>query len=180
MTTEGRIELSANQPTTTEPVTLAEVKLYLGVTNTVEDALITAQLTAAREIAETFLSRDIVSKQWIQTEIESNGRVPLFRAPIASVDSVSVDGQAQTLNTQYELIGSTNDPEVSFTDRFDTLSDFDQYRGYRDVIVTYTTAGLNNTIIQEGIKSIVSDLYNKGMVTMMYQTILAPYQRAFV
>ena len=88
----GDLRLVREAAGLTEPVTLAEARLYLNVTNTADDALITSQISVARRIAEAFLSRDIVSKEYELTFIQSNdGVLHLYNAPITSVDSVTID-----------------------------------------------------------------------------------------
>ena len=181
MNQTGDLRLIREVAGQTEPVTLAEAKTYLGVTNTAEDTLITSQIAAARQIAEAFLSRDIVSKEYALTFIETRtGVLHLYNAPITSVTSVVIDGEAQVEDTGYELRGSTDDPVIYLTD---TLTVFNTEEGigpFNNVVISYTTTGLNNLVIQEGIKSILSDLYNQGMVSSMYKTILAPYRKLHI
>ena len=88
---EGRLVRTITS--TTEPVTLAEVKNRARVTvNTADDALLTGLITSAREMCETYLSRDILPSRYVQTEIRGSGRIDLFNAPISSIQSVVVDG----------------------------------------------------------------------------------------
>lgn len=47
-----------------EPVTLADVKARLRLTDTADDALITAQMTVAREFVEKILGRSVVGKSY--------------------------------------------------------------------------------------------------------------------
>ena len=46
----------------TEPLTLVQVKTYLRVNDETEDALITTQITAAREFAERYENRLLVAR----------------------------------------------------------------------------------------------------------------------
>jgi uncharacterized phiE125 gp8 family phage protein len=52
---------------TEEPVTLAEMRLQLGITqatDTARDSIITARIKAARRVAENFTSRAFVTQTW--------------------------------------------------------------------------------------------------------------------
>ena len=181
MNQTGELRLVNEAAGATEPVTLAEAKIYLGVTNTVEDALITSQIAAARRIAEAYLSRDIVSKTYQLTFIETlDGVLHLYNAPITSVDSVTIDGgTALVEDTGYELRGATDNPVIYLTDAL-TVFDTTEVGPFRNVVVEYTTTGMTDALIEDGIKALLSDLYNKGMVTTMYQTILAPLRKMHI
>ena len=181
MNNTGELRLVREVAGQTEPVTLEDAKIYLGVTNTVEDTLITSQIGVARRVAEAYLSRDIVSKEYQLTFIETlDGVLHLYNAPITSVDSVTIDGgTALVEDTGYELRGSTDDPVIYLTDAL-TVFDTTEVGPFRNVVVNYTTTGMTNVLIEDGIKSILSDLYNKGMVTDMYKTVLAPFRKLHI
>ena len=165
---------------TTEPVTLAEAKNYLRITvDTADDALITSQISAAREIAEQYLSRDLLSKEIEQTHIISNdGIIHLYRSPITSVDSVVVDGTTETLDEGYELRGA-NDNQVVFLTTAQAFSDDEPVGPYRNVVVTYTTTGFTNEIVKQGVLAILQCLYDQKM-NYEWKKILAPYKILFV
>ena len=181
MNNTGDLRLVSEASGATEPVTLDEAKLYLGVTNTAEDTLITSQIGVARRIAEAFLSRDIVSKTYQLTFIETlTGILNLYNAPITSVDSVTIDGgTALVEDTGYELRGATDNPVIYLTDAL-TVFDTTEVGPFRNVVVDYTTTGMTSPLVEDGVKAIVSDLYNKGMVTEMYKTILAPLRKLHI
>jgi len=84
----------------TEPVTLAEAKLYLRVDNSAEDALITDLIVAARMSAENYLKSSLITQSWkLVYNDYVDGRVILPMSPIASVSSVTIvarDGSTQT------------------------------------------------------------------------------------
>ena len=176
---EGRVRVLTVTQTATDVVTLAEARTYLGVTiSTSDDALITAQIDAAIGIAETFLSRDILAKTRVQTEIYAeNGELSLYYPPIASVDTVTRDGDPQTLDVGYTLQGATDNPVIDFRLPANNSRDVG---GARRVDVEYTTAGLDNQIIKQGVLSIVSDLYNEGKVGTDYRSILAPFKIIYI
>ncbi len=54
-------------PPAVEPVSLAEAKLYVRVDSGVEDDLFTSLIAAAREYAETFTQRALITQSWLLT-----------------------------------------------------------------------------------------------------------------
>ena len=165
----------------TEPVTLTDAKTYLGVTiATAEDSLITSMISTARHIAETYLSRDILPRQRRVTKVLStDGIINLYNSPIASIDIVSISGQVQTISEGYELRGAENNPFVALVTA-QTFSDNAPTGPFRDVVVEYTTSGLVDATIRQGILSILSDIYNKGTTTDMYKPLLAPHKILYI
>lgn len=94
-------------PPTTYPVTLAEAKLHCRVDVADDDALITALITAATEMAETKTGRAIMSQTWELTLDSFPDAFELTRTPVQSITSVryfDTAGVQQTmLNTLYSL-----------------------------------------------------------------------------
>jgi uncharacterized phiE125 gp8 family phage protein len=85
-----------------EPLTLAETKLYLRVDGSAEDALIANLITAARMTAEQWLRRSLITQSWkltYQDFLPSQIRLPM--GPVTSVQSVIVtqkDDSQQTIS----------------------------------------------------------------------------------
>ena len=74
----------------TEPLTLVEAKLYLRVDGASEDSLITQLITSAREIAEAYLRRSLITQQWKLTYEEYfPQRVYLSMGPVTGIVRVS-------------------------------------------------------------------------------------------
>lgn len=93
---------------TTEPVTLAEAKAWIKVADSYSDdnTIITALITAARQILEEYLSISIASKTYTVVLKNLLGDMELPYGPITSITSVTDwDGDALTLNTDYILSG---------------------------------------------------------------------------
>lgn len=91
--TRNRLLSRVTAPST-EPVTLAEAKLYLRVDNTNEDTLITDLITAARMLAESWLGRSLISQTWkiaFDTAIPFQLGLPM--GPVVSVASVVIVNQ---------------------------------------------------------------------------------------
>lgn len=80
-----------------EPVTLAEAKLFLRVDGSAEDTLITALIEAARGSAEEYLGRSLITQIWqlaYDDYLESG--TPLPRGPVSAIASVTSYDEAQT------------------------------------------------------------------------------------
>ena len=177
---EGRVQVVSVIGDPLTIVSLDEAKNYIRVTVDAEDdALITSQISAAIEVAEAYLSRDILSKRIQQTEVISRtGDVCLYRAPIAAVTGVEVDNETLTIGTGYELIGATDNPTVRLSQAINFADDVPE-GPYRNIVIDYTTAGLNNAVIKQGVLSVILGMYDAEM-SDNYMSILAPYKILYV
>lgn len=87
----------------TEPVSLADVKAYLRVDSSAEDALLTFLITSARSWMERATGRAMNTQTWRMTldAWPAETAIKLPRTPVASVNHVKVyaaDGSSQTLD----------------------------------------------------------------------------------
>jgi len=89
------LKLTATSPVQSfsEPVTLAEVEHALGLpalspSDSERDSLLKGYISAARELAEVYLNRDLVQKQY-DLRLDSWPSEIELRAPLVSVDKVS-------------------------------------------------------------------------------------------
>ena len=108
------------QPPTEEPIALPEAKiiLRLDADDATEDAIVAAQITAARQQVETetssFLAQGIY-RYW-RDGIPCSGVLLLPRAPVLAIASVTVyaqDAPEVLLDpTTYRLDGASNPPRV--------------------------------------------------------------------
>ena len=106
-----RYSLKQTTPPAVEPLTLAEAKLHVRVDSAGEDTLIESYITAARQMAEAYTGRQLITAT---STLESDdfpgafGDINLPRTPLGSVSSVAyVDGagSTQTLSTDiYEVL----------------------------------------------------------------------------
>ncbi len=150
----------------TEPVTLAEAKNYLRVTNTQDDTLITNMITQARVMAEIYLNSDIIAKQRRVYFEYLDDPINLYYAPITSVDEVTFNDVEQVEDEGYEVQGLTN-PKISI-----------QNVAADKVAITYTTAGRDEVGIKQGVLCAIAYLYHgrTDMVNTNYKSFLSPYK----
>lgn len=74
-----------------EPVTLNEVKLALRIDNNDEDGLLINMIRAAREAAENYLRRSLITQTWqLQYDSCVPNRVALPKGPVQSIESVKI------------------------------------------------------------------------------------------
>lgn len=189
--------LSVTSAPATEPLTLTEAKLFLRVTHSSEDALITGLITAARIHCETRTRRAFITQTVTQSfaELFADGAPMLLaRAPVASISSVTYvdsDGTTQTLSSDAYRLITTSGPTAGRA----TLEATDDYSaptldGTRAYPVTVTTVcGYGSaSSVPAGIKSamylLIGDLYEQRAETVAgsvqgtrftVDRLLAPY-----
>jgi len=137
-------QIKINSSLGNEIITLGDVKSYVRIDSTDDDAIITNMITQARIWCENFISRDIVPKNRTYFLGDTSGLFDLPFAPIAEVESVTVEGEAATF-TEYGL---------------DDLSIELDGGPSSNVKVTYTTAGLNDGLIKQALLQMVSNYYD--------------------
>lgn len=77
-------------PPATEPLTLAEAKLFLRVDGTAEDALITDLMVAARMAAEEHLRQSLITQSWkLAFDDYAPEETFLPRGPVTGITSVT-------------------------------------------------------------------------------------------
>lgn len=98
----------------TEPVTLAEARLQVKADDSVtaDDTLITAQIVAARQLAENETGRSLITQTWRLTLDEfPDGPIRLERPPLISVESVQyvdTNGVTQTMSASDYIVDTTH------------------------------------------------------------------------
>jgi uncharacterized phiE125 gp8 family phage protein len=184
---------------TVEPLTATEAKLYLRVTHTAEDALITSFIVAARQWVETYTRRALCTQTWDFKYAGFPDRwQPLVvpRAPLQSVTSITYidDNEAtQTLDTSLYAVRTQAGPtaargtiEAADSVTMPTLSDAPDL----PVIVRAVCGYGNATAVPDGIKAglylLLGDLYEQRQVTVVgtiaaktqttVERLLAPYR----
>ena len=148
--------------TGTEPVTLAEAKLYLRIDDNAEDTLIEALISSAREWAETNTNKAIVS-QTVAAYYDKPERT--FELPIGNataLTSVTNDGDAVTARL---LVGSPSTVEITGDLPYPTNE-------RRSVVFTYT-AGYATVPkrIKQAILILVADMYENREAQVIGQSV---------
>ncbi len=99
----------------TEPVTVAEIKAHLRVTNSADDTYLGTLLAAAREYAEQQTGRALAdqTREYTADAFPSNGVLRLGLSPVVSISSVKyLDelGAEQTLSTDVYTVDTQSEP----------------------------------------------------------------------
>jgi len=146
---------------TTEPVSLAEAKEHLRITDTAEDTLITALITAARQWCEQWERRAYI-EQSITAHYDSFGSYMLLPVnPVISITSITyidVNGITQTLDSSLYSLDSYSCPAIIYPTYNASLP------SVRDDVNTITviyTAGYSTQTerVKAAIKLLVAHLY---------------------
>jgi hypothetical protein len=138
------LQVKVNSTTGSEIVSTAEAKTFIRVDTTADDALIGEMITTARMVCENILGKDIVAKNRTLYTPFLNDRINLPFAPVASISSVTVDGDTAT----YKSKGLDKE-----------LIELDQLPA-KEVKITYVTEGLTDANLEHAIKQLVSTYYD--------------------
>lgn len=77
-----------------EPVSLADVKTYLRIDHTDDDSFLNDLIEAARDAAETYLRRSLITQTWVLTYDENIPfHVDLPHGPVQSITSVVAEAE---------------------------------------------------------------------------------------
>lgn len=96
-----------------EPVSLADMRAHLGITrseDTSRDTIITARITAARQMAEFHTRQALIHQTWTAYATEFPAEIPL-KSPLVSVSSVQYidsNGALQTLAADQYSVDTIN------------------------------------------------------------------------
>lgn len=82
---------------TVEPVSLPEAKEHLRVTHALDDALIAALITAARQVAENEIGRSLMTQTWEKTLDRFPEEIDLPYPPVQAIQSVEYLDEAGVL-----------------------------------------------------------------------------------
>jgi uncharacterized phiE125 gp8 family phage protein len=158
-----------------EPITLAEAKLYLRVDDSTEDALITSIITAARRKFENDTYHYLLPQTWElylnQNEINAEP-ISLNKSDITAISNVKYYDQS---NTQQTL--STNDYQTAIQGRPYSiqLTTVPQvYNRLEAMVIRFTLGYTNAAAVPEDIKIAIKTLI--GTLYENRQTIVTGTQ----
>jgi len=137
-------QVKINSTTGSEIVTTANAKDFIRVDTTADDAIIGRMITEARIWCENYISKDIVAKNRTVYLPFVHDRFSLPFAPVASISTVTVDGSDATYKTR----GLENE-----------IIELDQMPS-KEVKVTYVTAGLDDSLLQQALLQLVATYYD--------------------
>ena len=138
-------QIKINTTTGSELLTTQNVKDYVRIDTTADDSLISEMITQARIWSENYISRDIVAKNRSYYLDETNGIFDLPFGPIASISQITIKG---TATTDFEILGLDNE-----------TIELDQGPAER-VLITYVTAGIDNSLIKQAMLQLISTYYD--------------------
>lgn len=138
-------QIKIDSTTGSELVNTATAKTYLRVDTSADDTLIGQMITQARIIIENYISKDIVAKTRKLYLASVDERFVLPFSPIASIQSITVEG---TATTAYETYGLD-----------DTIVELNSLPS-KEVIVSYTTSGMTDSFLIQANLQMISNLYD--------------------
>ncbi len=166
----GNESLKRTTDATVEPISLVDMKAHLRLepSDDAENGLITAQITAARQMVEKHLSRALITQSWTLVMDRSPSRFALDYPPLQTVTSIKsrTDDDVATTNSAdgYTVIASTEPGEVILKPGA-SWADHRSWSGFEVIYV----AGYGNAstdvpdAIIEAIKLTVTQMYmNRG------------------
>lgn len=105
-----------------EPLTLAEVKDHLRITDSDSDAMLTFYLGVARRYAEAFTRRMFVQRTFVETFDRFTSTIQLSRVPLVSITSIQyidTDGNLQSVTNgspQTYVVDTATEPGRVYLD----------------------------------------------------------------
>jgi hypothetical protein len=150
-------QIKINTTLGSEIITTSEVKNYVRIDTTADDALIATMITQARIWAENFISRDIVSKnRTYYIDRTDTGLFDLPFSPVASISEITINN---IITTNYEILGLDNE-----------TIELDQGSADR-VKITYITSGLNDSLLKQSLLQLVSTYYDNRADFIVSQSV---------
>ena len=149
-------QIKITATTGSEIVTTTNAKDYMRVDTSADDSIIARMITEARIVIENYITKDIVAKTRKFYLASVDERFVLPFSPIASVQTITVKDVATTDFTTCGLD--------------DTIIELGSLPS-EEVIVSYTTSGMNDSLLMQAILQLVSSYYDnradyvKGVMT---------------
>ena len=171
-------KLTLVTPPATEPFVLADVKLFLRIDGSAEDALLTSLIVAARQSAEHYLRRSLINQIWkLSYDDYLSEETALLRGPvqaIISVNRVERDGTATEFDSQNYFLRQTDDTLICDITPFAHRLEITYEAGYGEAASDVPAA------VKQGMLSHIAALYEHRALGAPLpdtaQTLYAPYR----
>lgn len=119
-----------------EPLTLAETKLYLRVDGSAEDTLITDLISVAREHAESYLKRSLLTQTWrmvLEDYAPEALRLPMVPLQeISEIRLVAQDGTSSVFSDTLYTIDAVNEGIRFLTTPYSSSIEIDYVAGFEN------------------------------------------------
>lgn len=169
-------QIKINSTLGNEILSVQEVKDYVRIDTSADDALLLGMISQARIWCENYISRDIVSKnRTYYLDTTPSGLFDLPFGPVSSISEITIDS---TATTAYEILGLDNE-----------TIELDQGSAER-VKITYITAGLNDSLLKQAMLQLISTYYDNraefvdantlSEVPTNVRVILSSYKTMFI
>ena len=157
-----------------EPVSLSDVKAHLRITGSAEDSLLTRLILSAREAAEAYLQRALVTQSWqLSYDDYAPSCISLPRGPVQSVTSVKMvarDGSSTTLDASAYYLNSGKEVLVLDTPLVSHIIEV-------VYVVGYGAASAVPGAIKQGMLTHIAEMYEKrGEAASLSRNAQALYQ----
>lgn len=147
---------------------LADVKAFLGITTTANDAVLSALITNVSAAIESYCNRTFASTSYTETRNGQGGcRLFLANGPVTAVASVSVDGVAIPPAPDALSSGYLVDANTVY------LRGYCFTRGVQNVMVTYTAgfAAVPGDVAQACIESVAAHFAKRDRIDKASETL---------
>jgi uncharacterized phiE125 gp8 family phage protein len=163
------LRLKLKTAPTVEPISLDEAKLHLKVDGADDNALITALITTARQLAERETGRAFITQTWQMYLDAAPAEIEIPKPPLQSVTAITVidDEGAETVvsDTLYDVDASQNSPGRV---KLKSWCSWPTHREFASFIIEFK-AGYGDAAtdvpetLKQGILQLVAHLYeNRG------------------
>lgn len=144
----SKVKLSQSVAPTSEPITLAEMKLFISLTKVGDDALVESYITTARQKAESIINRQLMPCTYELYFDVMPSEITLHRPPFVNLVSFQAfDGDVWNDVTDYELDDKST-PALLYAKSTPTISS-----NKNSVKVVYKAGYEDASKVPESIKS---------------------------
>lgn len=164
-------------------VSLVEAKSHVKKEVADDDALVTAMITAATEMAEQYTGRAIMPQTYALTLDAFPTALELTRTPVASVTSVTYTdtaGAVQTLSSSLYTLDSADDNGPSYVVPAYGETWPDTREQINAVTCTFVAGYANAAAVPEGIKQYIKLMIGTMDANRESQSDRQAYQHSFV